>query len=137
MPIEIVGLKEIRAELRALESSTVREITAALKVGATEVAARSNALAPRGKTGRLAADGRPFATQRSAGVRYTLVYAPVQEFARTWQRTVKGKAETVHYTKPGPAPRFAYRAIDQLADKLMDETFARLVAILRAHGWFR
>jgi hypothetical protein len=161
MPIEIRGLRELRAELKALETKAPREVTAALRVGAVQVAARANELAPRGRTGRLAADGRPYATMRSAGVRYTLIYAPVQEFAVDWLRrnrggtaksgsvsrgekgahfgrgaTVAGTNE-VHYTKNGSPPRFAFKAVEQLGPRLIDETFERLVGILRAHGWFR
>jgi hypothetical protein len=137
MAFEVKGLKELRAELKAAADAAPREVTKALKVGAVEVAARAAVLAPQGKTGRLKADARPYATARAAGVRFTLPYAPVQEFARTWQRTTKGGQQAVHYTKPGRAPRFAYKAVEELADKLMDETFARLVDILKLHGWFK
>jgi hypothetical protein len=139
MPVRITGLKELRAELRAAADASPREVTAALREGAKTVAARSNELAPQGKTGALKADGRPFATGTRAGVRYRLPYAGVQEFAVNWSRrnrTGKGTNE-VHYTKGGPPPRFAYRSVDELGPGLLDATFERITNILRCHGWFR
>jgi hypothetical protein len=138
MPVRISGLRELRAELRAAADATPRELTAALREGAKTVTERSNQLAPE-KNGALKADGRPFATATRAGVRYRLPYAGVQEYAVTWtrrNRSGKGTNE-VRYTKLGPPPRFAHRAVEQEGPLLVEATFERLVAILRCHGWFR
>ena len=137
MPIRITGIKELRAALKDVDRRLPSEVTAALREGARTVTALSNQLAPRDK-GTLSANGRPFSTTKAAGVRYTLIYAGVQEFATRWQRHTPGGSgvEQVHYTKNGPPPRFAYRAANQLAEPLMEETFERLVTILRAQGWF-
>jgi hypothetical protein len=138
MPIEISGLKELRAELKALDRAVPRELNAALKEGAKVVTARAVQLAPQGKTGNLKGSGRPFSNASGAGVRFSVPYAGVQEFATSWQRRSRaGKPETVHYRKDGPPPRFAYKAINELGDGLVADTFDRILGVLRCHGWFR
>lgn len=162
MPIVVTGLKELRAELKALDKTAPREINAALREGAKVVTARAVQYAPE-KDGDLRGSARPFSTARAAGVRFTVPYAGVQEFAVNWYRHNRGpkgstrtggamtKAQKkhlrdagggggvneVHYTKNGPPPRFAYKAVEELAEGLMAATFERLVNILKCHGWFR
>lgn len=159
MPIYVTGLKDIRKELRLAQDAAPREITAALRPGAEKVTARANQLAPRGASGKLSSNGKPFATTTRAGVRYTLIYAPVQEFAAgVWLRRARGSGvsgvtrgtknyvrhggqtpqgvDQVDYTHLAPTPRFATRAVEELADGLMDEAFANLVEVLKCHGWF-
>lgn len=154
VPVEIVGLKDLRKALKEAADATPREVTAALKEGAVEVTGRARGYI-HSRSGKLAANAKPYATQREAGVRFTLVYAPVQEFGTTWtrrnprsgrgkvtkgeKRAVRagGKAagtNTVHYTTP--TPRFANRAVDELGPELAEATFNRLCRILEAHGWF-
>src|SRR5580704_6548532 len=89
MPIVITGLKELRAELKAAELATPREVNAALKVGADEVAALARTFAPK-KTGKMASSLRSFSTARSAGVRSSHPGAGVQEFATTYRRQPAG-----------------------------------------------
>jgi hypothetical protein len=164
MPVVIAGLKELRAALRDAELAAPKEVTAALKIGAAEVTARARELAPK-KSGKMAASLRPFATQRSAGVRSNHPGAGVQDWATTYYRHAKGsagvghadralkrhialghvsasdagmqKVTLVNVSSKGPSgDRFAYKAIDELGPKLVEETFDRIVEILKCHGWF-
>ena len=157
MPIEVHGLKELRAALREAAAASPREVRTALLEGAKEVAELSNRYAPRGQTGKLSSNGKAFATQTKAGVRYNLIYAGVQEFAdHVWLRRSRGSgtsvtrsmknyhkhggtvsgADPVDYTGLPPTPRFAFKAVNELGPKLVDQTFTALTDILKAHGWF-
>lgn len=154
MPIEVHGLADLKASLKETDGASVKEISAALKEGAVKVTAAAKGHI-HSVSGELAADARPYSTVKSAGVRFTLVYAPVVEFAGTWHRRPKGHGEgsgagpkgradrkilqatgtgEVHHT--GATPRFAFRAVDELAPGFMVETFDRLCDVARAHGWF-
>lgn len=155
MPMRVEGLDQLRAALRAAPDASAREVRKALRGGAVKVTARARQNAPK-KSGRLAGSLRPFATQRSAGVRSTLIYAGVQEFAVDWVRSNprrghaatrgeklvgraggrSGGTNTVHYNALPATPRFATKAVEDLAPELMEETFDQLVAILHLHGWF-
>ena len=139
MPIVIYGLKELRAELKEVSKAAPREINAALKEGAKTITARAVQLAPV-KTGAMRGTAKPFSTARAAGVRFTSPYASVHEFATVWHRRARGGIaleEQVRYVKGLAPPRFAFRAVEELADGLVDVTFDRLVQVLRGHGWFR
>jgi hypothetical protein len=166
MPIEIVGLKELRAELKAAALASPREVTAALREGADQVAARARDLAPKGTgetAGQMASTGKAYSTTVSAGVKFRHPGAGVQEFATTYYRQSPGSGGTqaratkshirkghisakegglvevhmVNVSAPGPSGgRFAYKAVDELAPALMESTFARLSEILECHGWF-
>lgn len=158
MPIVVHGLKEMRAALRATVGATPKEISASLLSDAKVIAARSNELAPR-RSGKLSANGRAYATTVEAGVRYTLIYAPVQEFAdHVWLRHARGAGgapvsrsvkkhykhtgqtsggeEPVDYSGLPPTPRFANRAVEELGPALIESSFGRLVEILKTQGWF-
>lgn len=157
MPIVVHGLKEMRAALRETADASPREIRDALLADAKVITARSNELAPR-RSGKLAGNGRPYATTTQAGVRYTLIYAPVQEFAdHVWLRHERGAGgapvsrsakkhfkrtgdsggmEPVDYSGLPPTPRFANRAVEELGPGLIQSSFDRLVEVLKAHGWF-
>lgn len=159
MPIEIEGLKDLQAALRAAADASPREISKALRDGARKVTVKSRGYTPVGKTGALAADGRAFSTQNAAGVRYTLPYAGVQEFGNVYLRRNRGGGQgslSVKAKQAGRAgksapsgynlttankqhaaiPRFAWRAVNELAPKLVEETFVAITDVLKCHGWF-
>lgn len=162
MPITIEGLKELRAELRSAEMASPRELTVALKEGADSVTARAKELVPK-RSGKMASSLRSFSSATSAGVQSSHPGAGVQEFATTYYRQAAGRGGVqdraakrhirkgemsaseggmqevtlVNVSAPGPSGgRFAYKAIDDIGEALIDSTFDRITAILTAHGWF-
>lgn len=167
MPIEIEGLKELRAELRNAELASPRELTAALKEGADAVTGKAREFAPK-RSGKMAGSLRSFSSATTAGVQSSHPGAGVQEFATTYYRRAPGKGahiksvttdralkrhikhgeisgsdsglvevNMVNVSAPGPSGgRFAYKAIDDLGEALIDSTFERITNILTAHGWF-
>lgn len=135
---EIVGLKELLAELRAAENASPREVTKALKPAAAQLTARAQAkLNAKGGTGKMAASARPFSTQRAAGVRFSHPGAGVEEFATQYKRRNKGgTVSVITIRKGGSPPRFLYKAIDELGPKLIDGILDLLIEIWKCHGWF-
>ncbi|MCU4184028.1 hypothetical protein K6U06_06625 [Acidiferrimicrobium sp. IK] len=157
MPVELIGFRELLGELATAKGKSRRSVATGLAVAAKTIADKANQYAPRGKTGNLSANGRPYYTTISAGVAYTLIYAPVQEFAVDWTRRSRGhgggpatrgekKARAngaggagtneVHYTKLGSPPRFAWRALQELQDGLILDVYDQVIGDLRCNGWF-
>ncbi|MDQ1426638.1 MAG: hypothetical protein QOK39_114 [Acidimicrobiaceae bacterium] len=134
---QIIGLAELRRELRATPDASVREVTRAIKGGAAKLTARAVGYVPAGGTGEMAATGRAFATAKRGGVKFTHPGAGVEEFATHYTRRGRdGGQHGVTITKGPTPPRFAYRALNELSDALVTDAFEALVEILKLHGWF-
>jgi hypothetical protein len=132
--VEIEGAAELRAALRRAVDATPAEFGRAMRRGSVRLRDRMAQLAPK-RSGGLVASFKAYSTQRTAGVRSAHPGAGVQEFARQYKRTRGGKSHTVTMRNVGPAPRFGYRALDQLADQLADDAHEALIEVLSAHGW--
>jgi len=162
MPIYVTGLKELRKELKAVPDASVRELNAALKGIAVKVTARARELTPV-KSGKMAASAKPFVSAKGAGVRYSHPGASVQEFATDYLRAAPGRADgkghratkkhinlggmsasaggmvpvhMVNVTAKGDGGgRFAHKAVDELGPVLIEETFEKILEVVRCHGW--
>lgn len=140
MPIEIVGLKELRRELKAVPEASVRELNLALKDASVQVAARTRELIPK-KSGAMAGTVKAFSNASGAGVRVSHPGANVQEFATDYSRRSRsGNGRVaVHLvnvqSKGESGGRFAHRAVDELAPVLIEETFQKILDVVRMHGW--
>ena len=125
--IRVEGLADVRSSLRKLERTGERkEVTRALKEGATVVATTARPFAAR-RTGKLAASFRPGASGNSAFVRSRLPYAAVQEFGGTIRP--KGTAITI---KAQPA---VTRALESKEEAIAEKVGDALDAVFRAAGW--
>ena len=80
--IDIKGMRQFRRDLKQLDNEVDKRLRGELREIAADVAAEAAVLAPR-RTGALAASYKPFVTQRGAGVRSRLPYAPVIEYGGT------------------------------------------------------
>jgi hypothetical protein len=132
-PVRIDGLKEFRKALRDAVDATPRELSAALKPVAEKVAGKA-----RGFTrGRIAAAVKPFAAGTKAGIRSRHPGARVHEFATTFKRRNPGGGgeHTVRWSDPADPPRYAYRAADELADKIGEDLLDAIEGVVRAKGW--
>ena len=125
--IRVEGLADVRSSLRKLERTGERkEVTRALKEGATVVATSARARAPR-KTGRLAASYRAGASGNSAFVRSRLPYAAVQE----WGGVIRPKGAPITIRPQGAVTRALASREEDIAEKVGDA----LDAVFRAAGW--
>src|SRR5262245_58300761 len=80
--VHVVGLKQLRSALRAIDTSLPREINAALREAVQPIAYDASTRAPR-RTGRLARSVRAGATARGAYIGARVPYAAVHEFGGT------------------------------------------------------
>lgn len=92
----IEGLKELEAEMKAVDKKLVSEITKANKSAAIIVANRARADAPE-KTGKMKAATRPTAGGLFFGARVTHPGAGVQEFATDYIRRERGSTQIDAY----------------------------------------
>ncbi len=148
MPVVISGLKELRAALRKAQLASPRVVTAALKVGAQEVTARSKELVPKsadhkGDGPTIVSTLKAFSNARGAGVKTNHPGAGVQNFATVYKRrnpSTGEKSETVHLVNVSAfganKDRFLYKAVEEIGPDLAETTFEKLVEILKCNGWF-
>jgi len=92
----IDGLRELEAEMKAVDKKLVRDITKANKVGSVRVAGVAKAYAPE-KTGKMKGSIRPAAGADWFGARVTHPGAGVQEFAVDYIRRERGSTQTDYY----------------------------------------
>lgn len=132
--IKIEGLSDLRKALRAAADGSPKEITKALKPGATRLASTARSLAPH-RSGKLAASIKPFARGTSAGAQTKLPYAGVMEWATTYHRGGRRPGEVTLVNVEGSPPRYLNKARDEVAPKVVDDLFKALIEIASAHGW--
>lgn len=125
--VQVEGLKEFRAALKAAEKNAPRELSKALKKAGVPVAARASTLAPR--LSGLLAGGYKITTQGPAA---SLVNRAPYAAGAEWGFRGKWKG----FLKYGAPGRFGWRAIQELADKIAADLYAGLREILTAYGWF-
>ena len=124
--VRIEGLADLRRDLRRAEPQVRREVTRALKEGATVVAAAASPLAPR-RSGTLAASYRAGASGNSAFVRSRVPYAGVVEFGGVIRP--KGTPITI---RPQPA---VTRALSLKEDSIVERVGDALDGVFARTGW--
>jgi len=126
--VKVEGLADIRKSLRKLErTGQSREVTRALKQGATLVATAARPFAAHGKTGVLAAGWRAGASGNKAFVKNKVPYAGVHEFGGTIQP--KGTAIKIKAT---PSATRALEAKEERIVALVSDAFDDLAS---RYGW--
>jgi hypothetical protein len=125
--VRVEGLADVRTSLRKLErTGERREVTRALKEGATVVATTARPFAAK-RTGRLAASYRAGAAGNAAFVRSRVPYAAVQEFGGVIRP--KGAPVRIH------PHRAVTRALESKEEAIVAKVDAALDAVFRAAGW--
>jgi hypothetical protein len=109
------GLRDFRRDLRRLEPEVDKELRGELRDAVGKVAAIAALLAPR-RTGTLARSYRPFVTQRTAGIRSTLPYAPVIEYGGT----ISPRGTDILIRRSEPVTRAVQRETDRIVDEFGD-----------------
>lgn len=125
-PVEVQGLKALRASLRAVDRGALREVQKVTKAAAQIVAEEAGRNAPR-RSGRLSASLRGTTQGASGIVRSPLPYANVQEYGGTIHP--RGAPITIKRSA------YVHRALDAKADQVgraLADGFDRLA---RAQGW--
>ena len=124
--IRVEGLAQLRKDLRDMQPDARKEVTRALKEGATLVAKASGPFAAR-KTGKLAGSFRAGASGNTAFVRSRVPYAGVQEFGGT----IRPKGAPVKI-RANPA---ATRALERNEERIVDKVGDAIMAVAARHGW--
>ena len=125
--VEVVGLREFRAALKAAEDAIPKELTVALKkAGETVVlpAVRGRAAV---RSGRL----RAGYAVRAAGATARLVNREPYGAGAEWGTHKKWKG-FMRYGGPG---RFGWKAIEERADQLEEAIYTELQELITVHGW--
>jgi hypothetical protein len=120
------GLRDFRRDLRRLEPEVDKELRKELRQAVAIVAARAASLAPR-QSGTLARSYRPFVTQRSAGIRSSLPYAPVVEYGGE----ISPRGTPIRFARRLPVTT----AAEQYADRLVDEFGDAVERAADRTGW--
>jgi hypothetical protein len=137
--VQIIGLRELRASLRASADAAPREATAAVKrVGAQVILPRIRAIAP---VGHRPDDKHPGMLRRGykisvSGSSGSVVNSAPWSAGAEWGQRGKWRGFT-RYPSVAGGGRFAWRAISEQADKIVEGVYAELLEVLTAHGWFR
>jgi hypothetical protein len=109
------GLREFRRDLKRLDPELDRQLRGELRDAVAKVAAQAALLAPR-RTGTLAKSYRPFVTQRTAGIRSSLPYAPVIEFGGT----ISPRGTPITFRRAEPVTRAVMREADEIVESFGD-----------------
>ena len=92
----IEGLRDLEAEMRAIDPKLTRNITVACRPASKDIAQTATGLAPK-KTGAMAASIRPVSGPNYFGAKATDPGAGVQEFATDYIRRARGSVQIDHY----------------------------------------
>jgi HK97 gp10 family phage protein len=127
--VEIKGLRELRAALKAIDPKLLREANVALRDAVQPIAADAKTRAPF-LSGVLSQSVRAGATGKGAFIGAGAVYAGIQEFGGTIKFATKAGELTI---KPQP---FLWPAITSGADDVVDRV-GDAIDRLAAHEGFR
>jgi hypothetical protein len=129
--VKIEGLKEFRKALKDSVDANPRELTKALKEAGSILPAKIRANAPH-KTGALAGSvGNVSATGTKGRIPVRAKHAAPVEFSK------RGAAAQTLTAKYGAPPRYAYKAVGDSADEVIERIYDGLEQIVTAHGWFK
>lgn len=123
----VEGIKDLRADIRAIDRALPKELTKALKAAAGEVLPTARALAPR-RSGRLAASLRASGAGTKASIRSALPYAN----AVHWGTGARPNRQGPHNIAPR---KFVVRAVDRKTDAVVDRLGDEIEALADRHGW--
>ena len=126
--IHVVGLKQLRSALRAIDTSLPREINAALREAVQPIATDARASAPH-LTGALARSVRAGATARGAFISARAPHAAIHEFGGTIHfltRRAQIRIRPQPYIRP---------AIDAGTDNAIDRIGDHVDALTQRHGF--
>lgn len=126
LAVRVTGLEETAKALRSIEPAAARELSAAMRVIARDVAATAKGLAPH-RTGRLEESIKGGATANKAVVYSALPYAPVHE----WGGTIAPHGATIHIK----ASRFLRGAIDRDRGDIAHRVEDAVQKTVEAHGF--
>jgi hypothetical protein len=124
--IGVEGLRDFRRDLRRLEPALDAELRKEMRRAVAIVAVRAGQIAPK-QSGKLAKSYRPFITQRTAGIRSSLPYAPVIEFGGT----ISPRGTPITFQRMEPVTR----AVEQYAAKLVDDFGDAVQRAADRTGW--
>jgi hypothetical protein len=124
--IRVDGLRQLRRDLKELGGTVDKGLTRQLRYEVGKVATEAGNLAPF-DSGQLAASYRPFVTQRTAGVRSRLPYAPVIEYGGT----IRPRGVDITFARSEPVTR----AVLRTADEIVDGFTAAIERAARSAGW--
>lgn len=129
--VKVDGLKEFRKALRDSADANPRELTRALKSAGSVLPPKIRANAPR-RTGELIASvGAVTASGTKGRVPIRAKHAAPVEFSK------RGSAAGTLTAKYGAPPRYAYRAVGDASEEVIDRIYDELQNIVTAHGWFK
>lgn len=127
--VSITNLAEFRRDLKAASSSMPRELTKALRLAGIPVAEEAKSLAPV-RSGALAGGYKVQVSGTIGRIISSVPYAGGAE----WGQRGKWKG-FMRYGAAGA--RFAGRAIDDQADRILADVARGLQDIISLHGWAR
>jgi hypothetical protein len=125
--VKVNGLVELRRALTSTDAEAKKAVQASLKRGVTIAAERAALLAPRGRTGRLAAGYRGYTRGNVAGVRNPVVYAGVHEYGGTI--TPRGVPILIQRSAP------ITRAIERETDAIVEDIAEGIETATSRLGW--
>jgi hypothetical protein len=159
---KIEGLKELEAEMRAVDRKLTREITRAARLGGAAAVSEAKNLVPK-DTGKMAGLMRPRSGPLFFGVANSHPGAGVQNYATDYLRKTPGTAGSVtrsvkrfhrhtgyhdssatqevhmvNVSAKGPSgDRFMSKALDNVGDKIAEEiVWPAITDVLQANGWW-
>lgn len=124
--VEVEGLNEFRAALRAAESKTPRVLTKALKDAGVPLVREIQAIAAKGKTGRLRASYATRVSGTNADIVSRVPYGAKAEWSRK-----RG------WRKYGPPGRFAAKVVEDQAEQTLLRVAEGLQEVISIEGWAR
>lgn len=125
--VVIQGLNEFRAAVRVAAGKYPSEVQRAIKLAGVPIVAQAAALAPR-RTGALASGYKVTTSGAKGNVVSNVPYSGGAE----WGSLGKWSG----FTRYGPVPRFAGRAVEMQEPTISLIIQAELYDIISAYGWF-
>lgn len=126
--IDTPGLRDFRRDLKRLQPLIAKELTGELRDISQPVVIRAASLAPR-LTGELARSLRVSVQQRGVSIYSTLPQAPVLH----WGGTIRPRGVPITF----PRTEFISRAVEEHADRLLDDVSDGVERASHRAGWHR
>jgi hypothetical protein len=134
--VTVEGLSDFMADLKRAPRRIQQDIRGAMRSIAQQVNSRAAGYAPN-KSGALASNTTIRVGVNRVTITWNEPYAGVQEFATTYTRIRNGASQQVTLVNVyQPPPRFAYRALNELAPTLGDQFLTAVAKAAAAGGWF-
>jgi hypothetical protein len=126
--VRIVGLNQLRADLRRAVGAYPKQLTVALKRAGVPIVRKASNAVPR-RSGRLAASIKPSVRGTTGPIVSPVPYAGGAEWGARgkWAGWVRAH---------GSPPRFVWPAVEDSVDEMEKALADELDEIFRAYGWF-